>query len=109
MERGGGVRNRKLDSDHTRTASHLQSAEDARVLHALMSSQLAEATTEDVEVPEDLRGDDHRLLQEFLKMNGMKTLGLNPDLHHTWEQDSAVSRQHLDLTSLLHLTSAGET
>jgi len=35
--------------------SHLQSAENARVLHALMSRQLTETTPEDIEVPQNLK------------------------------------------------------
>jgi len=34
--------------------THLQSAEDARVLHALVGVQLTEASAEDVKMPKDL-------------------------------------------------------
>lgn len=35
---------------------YLQSAEDARVLHALVCGQLAKASAKDVEMPQDLSG-----------------------------------------------------
>lgn len=38
---------------------YLQSAEDARVFHALVRGQLSKASAEDVEVPQDLRDKTH--------------------------------------------------
>lgn len=52
------VRNKKLVWDQLsdrRTDSHLQGAENARVLHTLVSRQLTETTSEDIEVPQNLR------------------------------------------------------
>ncbi len=42
----------------SQTDSHLQSAEDARVFHTLMSCQLTETTAEDIEVPQNLKDKD---------------------------------------------------
>lgn len=38
-----------------RINSHLQSTEDAGVVHTLMRRQLSETTAEDIEVPQNLR------------------------------------------------------